>query len=616
MKNVYLALLFLPSLLTAQRGFILPRGEAEYRQDMCVSPTGDRILFGEIPLDSTMALDLDPGTGVTRFPGTNKVNPGRASYLASYAPNGELNFALLLSDSTKAQNGVDAYYVDTDDDGNIYVQGIFHGRLDFDPGEEDYIVTNPDHNRWMTYVASYTPQGAFRFVITLPDYIPPIYQYARVRQFGVDGEGNSYTLIGYAHDSFDYDLGDGEAIMDGKRSVIASYDRNGNYRFAFETFHAAIVLGVSKMGDFYVSGEYRSEDMDLDFDPDPDDTYYLPETEEPLSQIYMSFTREGDLQWVHPMVGNGVYAWLLDGDKNGNLYMAGPMNPGEADFDFSADTFMLKVDATFGDHDYFLAKYARNGDLVKALLLEERPDSFALESITEFALSDDGDLYLSGRIYGENLDLDPSENEVLVSGQGAYGERALIAGYDADLNYRFGFTLGDTLQDKISKNSIYFKLAPSPVCGDYVLMADVPLPQTIDFDPREASRYIPAAVQRGSDTVGTALITYTHDLRDGGMDCLLSGLAVGNARTASSLRVFPNPSAGGRFEIDLSFAGGQDADFGIADLSGRIVRRGTVSDTDRSFDLNLAGQPAGVYLARFRTAGRTAVAKLIIGSPR
>ncbi|MGB3801335.1 MAG: hypothetical protein WA952_16075, partial [Lewinella sp.] len=570
MKDFYLVCLFLSSILSAQQGFILPRGKAEYRQDMCVSPTGDRILFGEIPLDSTIPLDLDPGSGVARFPGTDKEDPGSASYLASYAPNGELNFAILLSDSTKAHNVVNAYYLDTDNDGNIYVQGIFHGYLDFDPSEEDYIVTNPEENRWMTYVASYTPQGAFRFVITLPDYQPAIYQNARLRQFGVDGEGNSYSMIGYADHSFDYDFGDGEAIMEGKRSVIASYDRDGNYRFAFETFHAFNSLGVSKMGDFYLSGAHRSEDADFDLDPDPNSTYYVPEMEEAISSIVLSFTAQGNLRWAHPM---GVHSWLLDGDKDGNLYMAGPMNPGEVDFDFSADTFLLKVDPTYADHDYFLAKYARDGQLVKALLLEERSDSFALESISEFALSEDGDLYLSGRIYGENLDLDPSENEVLVSGQGTYGERVLIAGYDSDLNYRFGYTLGDTMVDQISDLGLWFKIAPSHVCGDYVIMADVPLPQTIDFDPREGSEYVPVGVNPGSHTVGLALITYTHDLNEGGMDCLLSGIADRQPRTTASLRVYPNPSVTGNFEIDLSFANGAPAQYLVADVSGRIVRR-------------------------------------------
>ncbi|PPK85201.1 putative secreted protein (Por secretion system target) [Neolewinella xylanilytica] len=613
MKKIYLPLVFLSSFLTAQQGFLLPVAAADFERDLCVSPTGDRILAGRVALDTVIGLDLDPGRGETRFPGTlTRADSGSAAYLASYAPNGDLNFALLLADTSRGANDVRAFFVDTDYDGNIYLQGNFSGSVDFAPGEAEYIVATPQDRPRMTYLASYTETGEFRFVITLPDYQPSIYPSGRVRQFGVDGGGNSYSLIGFS-DAFDYDPGEADFILDGKRPVIASYDRTGAFRFAFETIHAPYVLGVAKMGDFYLGGEYRSEDFARDLDPQPDSEYFLPESDAPLAHVVLSFTNEAKLNFVHPMVGRQIFPYLLDGDKDGNLYMAGPMHPGEADFDFSAETFLLKVDATYADHDYFLAKYASDGALVRALLLEEKADTFALEEFVDYSLSDDGDIYLSGRMYGENLDLDPSENEALVSGQGAYGERALIAGYDSDLNYRFGYTLGDTTEDNISDAGIWFKIAPSNVCGDYVLMADVPLPQTIDFDPRQGSAYVPMAVAPGRDTVGLALITYSHDLVAGESDCLLSGLRGENDPAVSALRTFPNPSQSGNFEVDLSFAEGKAAEYLVADLSGRIIQRGRVSESAVPFRLDLSNQPTGVYIAKFRTEGRTAVAKLVVG---
>ncbi|WP_116108095.1 T9SS type A sorting domain-containing protein [Lewinella sp. IMCC34191] len=616
MKNFYLAFLFLSSILSAQEGYILPRSSSSFRQDMTVTPQGDRILIGEVTLDTVIGLDLDPGPGTNRFQGVLKKDPGDGAFVASYDPQGNLNWSVLIADTTLDHSDVRAFYVDYDDESNIYVQGEFFVSADFAPGDAEYLVTPPAGMYWMTFIASYTPTGELRFVVTLPTYIPAIFADGLLRQFGVDGAGNSYSMIGYSSE-FDYDPGDGESIMDGKQPVIASYDKDGNFRFAFETMGAPYVLGVSKMGDFYVGGDHRQEEYGVDLDPNPDSEYFIPETEKLISSIVLSFDTDAQLNFAQVIEGDGVYPYMLDGDKHGNLYMAGPMQPGKSDFDPGPDTVLLEVIDSFGSEaDFFMAKYRRDGELVKALLLEEKPGSLALEGVQDFALSDDGELYLSGRILWDSLDLDPSEETHYISGQYPYAERAFVAGYDSSFNLLFGYTLGDSLQDGLGKDGRWFKVAPAPVCGDYVLMAEIPLPQTIDFDPREGSEYVPTAINSGTDTIGLAVITYSHDLDAGGMDCLLSGLAGRDKLSALPLRVFPNPSATGVFEMKLPFAGDNLAEYLIADLSGRIVRQGVVHNSDEPIKLDLSQQPAGVYIAKVSSAGRTAVAKLIRGAIR
>ena len=611
MKHIYLALLFLSSVLSAQEGYILPRSGSTTRQDMTVTPRGDRILIGEVALDTVIGLDLDPGPGTNRFPGVLKKDPGDGAFVASYAPNGSLNWSVLIADTTVDHSDVRAFYVDYDDESNVYVQGEYFVGADFDPGEAIYSPTPPAGMYWMTYIASYTPTGELRFVVTLPTYIPAIFTSGRLRQFGVDGAGNSYAMIGYSS-TFDYDPGDGEAIMDGQRPVIASYDKDGNFRFAFETMGAPYVLGVSKMGDFYVGGDHRQEEYGVDLDPSPDSEYYIPETDKTLSSIVLSFATDAKLNFAYVIEGDGVYPFLLDGDKHGNLYMAGPMQPGKSDFDPGPDTVLLEVIDTFGSEaDFFMAKYRRDGELVRALLLEEKPGSLALEGVSDYALTEDGELYLSGRILWDSLDLDPSEETRYISGQYPYAERAFVAGYDSSFNLLFGYTLGDSLQDGLGKDGRWFKIAPAQVCGDYVLMADLPLPQTIDFDPREGSEYVPTPVNAGTDTLGLAVITYSHDLAAGETDCLLSDLPQGPSRVTMPLRAYPNPSASGNFTIDLSFAEGVPAHYVVADVSGRIVRAGTVREPSASYRLDLEDQPAGIYTVRFRTGDHLAVARLL-----
>ena len=610
MPKLYLVLLVLPSLLTAQSGFVLPRAAAISYQDVTVSPTGDRILAGTVSLDTVVGLDFDPGPGEVRFAGVTKKDPGTVSYLAAYASDDRLRFAIQIGDTSLAHNAVRAHYVDTDSDGNIYVQGSFALEADFGGPGDPYVVTSGEVT-FRTFLASYTPEGKVRFVNVLPDYTPIISATGRIHMFGVDGAGNSYSLIGYS-EPFDYDPGEGEARFNGERSVIASYDRDGNYRFAFETFHAPYLLNVAKMGDFYLVADYRSVDDGLDLDPQPESEYFLPETEEALQSVVVTYTGEAELQWVQPRTDPGLYPFFAGGDRDGNVYLGGPINPGAADFDFGPDTSLLVVDSAFMDSDIYLAKYTRTGELVKAVLLEEASGSFALETVQDWALNEAGTLYLSGSLVGDSLDLDPGPGTTYVGGQDLSGARAFVAGYDADLKLRFGYALGDTLTDRIGADGIYFNIAADQACGGYYLLADLALPQTVDFGPGPDETFVPTPAGETSDTVGLTLIRMTDEGAVGSEDCMVS-----SDREADvllwSLTAYPNPAPGGQFTLGISSPIDWVGELSLYATDGRRLSTRTIEAGAPTTEVNLSAYPAGLYFARLRTPSGYATARLVVG---
>ena len=609
MKQTLLFLSLIPAFLSAQSGFVLPRSEAIPYQDMTVGRGGDRILVGTLTLDTVMGLDFDPEPGEIRFDGVQKKDPGTVGYLAAYDPEDQLRFAIQIGDTSRQHNAARVFYVDTDYDGNVYVQGSFALEADFGGPGDPYIVSSGEAT-FRTFLASYTPAGKVRFVNVLPDYLPIISQSGRIRMFGVDGAGNSYSLIGYS-EPFDYDPGEGEARFSGERSVIASYDRDGKYRFAFETFHAPYLLNVAKMGDFYLATDYRSVDDGLDLDPQPGSEYFLPETEKPLESVVVAYTSDADLQWVQPRTDPGLYPFFVGGDRDGNVYLGGPMQPGAADFDFGSDTSLLVVDSTFMDSDIYLAKYTRTGELVKAVVLEEASGSFALESVQDWALNEAGTLYLSGSLAGDSLDLDPGPGTTYVGGQDLFGTRAFVAGYDADFNLRFGYALGDTLTDRIHADGSWFKIAPATACGDYYLMADLALPQAVDFDPREEEDYFPNVQGATTDSVGLVLVRMPDDLAAGFGECLIDSNREPHL-TVGSLVAYPNPAYDGRFTLQVPPVPEEAVTLELFSLTGRLLQRRSLAAGTATTEVDLSGHAPGIYLARLRTPAGSASVRLVV----
>ncbi|MCB0639456.1 MAG: proprotein convertase P-domain-containing protein, partial [Lewinella sp.] len=85
---------------------------------------------------------------------------------------------------------------------------------------------------------------------------------------------------------------------------------------------------------------------------------------------------------------------------------------------------------------------------------------------------------------------------------------------------------------------------------------------------------------------------------------------------ALSLQVFPNPTTG-QFTLNLSAFLGQDAILEVMDINGQVIRRLSLGVIEHSTEqLDLFGQPAGIYVLRLRTEDGTTAVQRVILQPR
>lgn len=144
-----------------------------------------------------------------------------------------------------------------------------------------------------------------------------------------------------------------------------------------------------------------------------------------------------------------------------------------------------------------------------------------------------------------------------------------------------------------------------PALAATYTLATVPI-QYVSSLPPDSVRIIFTSGAADVVTVGTTLLI--DDI------ALVGGtLPTRNAAAAVAFQAYPNPSADGRFTLQLA-APAATANVHVTDALGREVAHETWADTPRgSCPLDLSAQPAGLYTVHVQTgAGRAALQKISI----
>ena len=614
MKLRLLLLIFLPTALFAQSGILLPQRENSRRIDLAVSPTGDRIVIGEVVYRSVTSIDLDPGTDEYRVPAFGE-NAGFGTFVASYSPAGELNWAFPISDPEQAYNNVQAHYVETDAAGNIYVKGQYYGQADFDPTESVFPLTAAAANEDGSFIASYTPAGSLRFALDLPKHTVSTFDRINFRQFGVDAAGNSYTFL-FAEAAVDYDPGPGEFIPAPDRCVLVSYDREGAFRFGFSTLRSVSMLGVAPTGAFYLVGSFRREDEGLDLDPGEDK--FVPEfTADSIHNVLLAYGADQELQFMQGFAGMSLSPYFVDGDRDGNVYFGADYYPGTTDVAPGPDEYLINHAGEQGmEPDLLLVKYAPDGSVLRGFILEDRGEEPAYEFIFDHALTEDGRLLLSGFISGGTVDFNPGATEAsLVDGAPENLDRSFVAAYDADLNLEFAYSMEGTDATTDKPAGPLLQIAATSVCGDYALLGNVNLPLAIDYDPGEGT-LTPEPGAPTTDSIGLLLLNQyapgAPPVADASCD-RLSPLLPGIRTSEVELSAVPNPSADGFFDIRLPFPLPTGGHYRVTDAAGRSLLSGRIrtDDSAETVHIDLGGAAPGMYFFEFFSAGVSGSARLL-----
>ena len=612
MRSALLCFFLFPLCLTAQRGFVLPQTENTRRIDLAVSANGDRIVLGEVWYRGTPSIDLDPGEETFRFPELGE-DAGFGTFIASYNPAGELNFAIPISDPNVPYNNVEGHYVDTDADGNIYVKGNFLQSADFDPTDAVFRVSTPSGRGYYSYLASYTATGVLRYAFGLPLNEPFKTNLEDRRQFGVDAAGNSYALFFPSHEA-DFDPGPDEFLLPGARSVVVSYDRNGQFRFGFSTLEEAQSLGVAPNGEFYVLGPFDIGDEDYDLDPG-EGVYTQGFEPDPVTYMLLAFTAGQDLNFAQGFRGDVIHPYFVDGDADGNVYLGGTLAPGSVDVAPGSAVYELS-NFVFGEdrRNIFLVKYAADGTVRRGFYLEDSGSFVTRDQVYDHALTADGRLYLTGYLeYGE-VDFDPDPERVAPVGNTSGQKRGFVAAYEGDLDLTFAYSIEGTEGDGVDVVGPFLQIAATEYCGDYALLLNANLPVTTDFDPGEGT-LSPSATAGDTESVGLVVLSQyapgTAPATDATCEVISS---VARGSHVLPAQASPNPSASGSFVLQLPFEITTEDRYLVTDVAGRTVqtRSGFRAGARMTVDVDLRGKPAGVYFLRYTSGDKVATARLLI----
>ena len=328
--------------------------------------------------------------------------------------------------------------VSIDDSGVVAVTGLFRGSADFDPGPGSLVLNAvPDERFVVTYTASGDLRHAFAFGG----------QSQSAQDFGIaqDALGNVF-VVGSFFGIGDFDPGPGTVtLVPGNGACfIASYDADGNYRFAFNVGNGSTSnssercrdVEVDDAGNLYVTGAF---DGTVDFDPT--DGELLLQSNGGFDAFVASYSGDGTVRYAYNLGGpsnDGGYGIALDGA--GNVIVAGEFRT-TADFDPTAATLTLTTAAGSGfSTDAFVAGYDAGGQVLYAAALGGTSDDSAQAVDVDAA----GNAFATGRFLGSG-DFDPGPATLTLSSAGL--RDIFLVSIDLSGQLRFAFGLGAPNED-------------------------------------------------------------------------------------------------------------------------------------------------------------------------
>jgi hypothetical protein len=327
-----------------------------------------------------------------------------------------------------------AYSVDNDQLGNVYVIGSFTGISDLDPGPGTF--TFQSNGGLDIYILKLDSLGNFiwakQFGASADDYGVSIF---------VDGS-NSIFATGYFNGIIDFDPGVGTYTLNGlgfSAAFISKLDAAGNFIMAkqFTATNSAIhsnCIKVDQFGNIIVAGtnNYGA----IDFDPGPA-TYTLAGGQYPF---VCKLDNLGNLMWVKQFEGGGGHdGCSVDVDAVGNIYSTGVFQD-IVDFDPGPGTYTLSNYNTAGIKDAFVSKLDPLGNFVWAKQLGGR----GYDQGNSIKVDGLGFVYSAG-FFEDTVDFDPGLGIYQLISNGEWD--IYISKLDSNGNFIWANSLGGTKVD-------------------------------------------------------------------------------------------------------------------------------------------------------------------------
>jgi gliding motility-associated-like protein len=397
-------------------------------------------------------VDFDPGAGVFNLTGTGLDN--RDPFVLKLDADG--NFVWAKSFTT---NSCEIASIVTDDDGNIYLSGIFDGTMDFDPGPGVFELTSM--GSFTTYSNHFTckldSDGNFLWAIHTPGGIGQL-----LSSVLVDAAQNVY-ILGYFQHIVDFDPGAGtvELTAFGQWDVfVLKLNASGSFAWVKQLggtdYDFAVSLSLDAAGNIYASGVFQGT---ADFDPG---TGTANMTSAGLRDMFIcKLDPGGNFVWAKRMgeVTDDLYI-RIEADATGNIYGAG-VYESTLDADPGAGEFILTT--TFDD--FFVVKLDTDGDFVwaKSWGSDTYEDQYITLTLGSSAI------YTYGHFQGTG-DFDPGAGEVTLD---APDGASFISTLDTDGNF--------VSVAKPEANNVQARFITSDDAGNLYTTGQFDAP--LDFDP-------------------------------------------------------------------------------------------------------------------------------------
>jgi len=347
------------------------------------------------------------------------------------------------------------------DNGNILLWGQFSDQVDFDPSENNSILTtDPLGGGQDLFVASYTSQGEFSFVKRMTG---SAYREAKATVKFPDG---SFLLTGVFSGTLDVDPSeDSEEILSAGGSLDAFLARisdtgtllwSGQLRGVPEDESALPRVTVHDMaagdqGEVYLSGEF---DHTVDFDPGNEEellTEDNPDTDFfPGDGFIMKLNQDLGFEWVR-YINAFQSSSTIAVDNGGNPMISGNFHGQDVDLntDEGAELLVSTGDFIFTDFHAYIINLSQNGDFISGSSIGQEELRTVINAIS---IAPSGQIATAGT-FNLTVDFDPGE-----------GVFELTA--EDDLNDAFLLSLqGEPLSTTLEPSSTRAKVYPNPSTG-------------------------------------------------------------------------------------------------------------------------------------------------------
>lgn len=522
--------------------------------------------------------DFDPGPGVFNIAEPNS-NIGNV-YCVKLNPNGNFVWAIPVGGTNNFDSlnleGVQPKIVIDNNNGVIYISGVYDDPIDFDPSTATFLIPTPPGSTsgGKNFVAKYTINATLVWARYMGDDIT-------YEELIVDSSGNLYT-VGNFSSSVDIDSGPNVFTLTtnpgGDDFFILKLNTNGEFLWAKQfgdptRFDFVRDITIDNEDNIIVTGLFSGL---VDFDPNSGVTN-LQSNNNSNDAFIAKYTSNGELIWAKSFGstnmgierGNAVTV-----DNQNNIYATGSFS-GLTDFDPSTNTVNL---SPVGTRSIYILKLTSNGDFdfVKTI------GAPGTELVYDIAVDNVGSLYITG-YYLSSMDCDPDAGVFTITANGGNNEIFLVSLSASNGQFGWAKSIGGTGFDEGKQIAIY---EPS---NRLTLVGHFQNGSSVDFDPPNGY-YLPFA----NPGVGSAsyVINYAY-----------TSLGNNDFTVANNIVIHPNPAK----EIIHIETNESIESYQLIDITGKIIA--TVENSKRVDVLSLT---PGMYLLKINSDNNTKTKMIVV----